>query len=105
PKNKMFFDRERHGFHVRSNFITEVLLKVFVEDPGIVRDAVKKAAINMLKPVNAKEWLTRMQTHKRLYIDIRISPFNVGEGMVVNIVLHFPEVDVATKNVKKISGK
>lgn len=103
PKNKVFFKGQDLSFVNVGYFTAAILLKVLVKNPCQVGDAIKDKPIDMLKPVVRVNWLAFVQAHKGFYIYIGIHSLNVGISVMINIMLYFPIVRVASKDIQKIS--
>src|SRR5260221_1997017 len=102
PKNKMFLQLQFPGLRVDGNLSANVFYKIVIKDPGDIRNTVQEDPIHMLKPVKPIPRLTFVESHKGFHINIRIHPFDIGIGMVVDIVFYLPKVRVASQYIERI---
>jgi hypothetical protein len=99
PKIKCSLSAELSFINV-GHFATEILLKVLVKNPGQIRDAIEDKPINMLKTVvGCIGWPSCKRINGFLYIGIH--PFNVGIGVMINVMFYFPIVRVASQYIQK----
>ncbi len=52
--------------------------------------------VNVLKTMIPAKRLSFMQSHKGLYIDIRIHAFDVGVCVMIDVMLDLPVIGIAT---------
>jgi hypothetical protein len=102
PKNEVFLQLQAPRLRVEGDLSADVFCEIVVKDPRDVGNTVEKHPIHMLKPVKPIPGLTLVETHKGFHIDIRIHPFDIGKGMVIDIVLDLPEVGISTQYIKGI---
>jgi hypothetical protein len=56
----------------------------------------------MLEAMHPIPALRRVDTHVGLYIDVIVHAFNIGIGMMVDVVLGFPEHGTSSQYIERI---
>ncbi len=86
----------------RGNFTREVLGKILVEHPGYVGERVQKHPIHVLKLMEPVMALVGVQAQQGAHLKVGIMALNVGEGVVVDVVLYLPEIRIAAQPVEQV---
>lgn len=84
---------------MNGHFAGKIFDKIFIKNPGHVRNAIEKKPIHMLVPVHFAKRLMGMQPHKRFYINVGVCSVDIGEGVMVDVVFDFPIMCIASQRV------
>ncbi len=83
-----------------ADFAAEVFLEIEVINPKQIGQAIEKDEINVLEFMKPIMLLVLMQPHPELDVYVAVHSLNVGEGMVVDIMLHLPDIGTSAHHVQ-----
>jgi len=77
------------------------LFIILKKDPSKIRNRIKQNKIEMLKPMVLPYGLVVMDAHE-FDLDIMVLAIYIGIGMMCNVVLQLPKVNIASQKVQGV---
>ena len=99
----MLLHGERLHHRILADLTGEVFLHIVEGDPEQVGQPVQQQPVDVLEPVEPMLRLAFVNAHEELDVDVLVHAFDVGEGVVVHIVLLFPEMHTTTEHVQGVA--
>src|SRR5690554_85833 len=80
---------------------SKIFLIILIKNPGQIRHSIQQRKIKALKTVIAPKRLIVMYPHK-LDLDIVILTIDIRVGMMSDIMLQLPKVDISAQEIERI---
>lgn len=85
----------------RLNLCLKKLFIILIKDPSKIRNRIEQNKIEMLKPMVLPYGLVVMDAHE-FDLDIMVLAIYIGIGMMCNVVLQLPKVNIASQKVQGV---